>query len=164
MKELAVSASSYHKSRAGTTYSIVNRLLANGLLQRNSANLHLIEITPTGTHELLKWLAPPLPAADISHSADLLRLRCFFLGALPAEQRKIFLAEAHTALHAFLAEAEELLSQSQARNDYFCLLAITNVVMETQSRLRWLKLVTELLENPLPEDICWKEAILNRIC
>lgn len=163
MKELAVSASSYHKSRAGTTYSIVNRLLAQGLLQRNPANPHLIEITPSGTTELHKWLAPPLPAADISHSADLLRLRCFFLGALPAEQRQIFLEEAQTALQGFLAEAEDLLSQSQARNDYFCLLAITNVVMETQSRLRWLKLVAELLEHPIPEDACWREAILERI-
>ena len=107
MKELSLSASSYHKSRAGTAYSVAKRLLESGLLEHHQSNHEderLINITARGVEALQQWISNPVPAPDIAHSADLLRLRFFFLGAVDQDQRLAFIDHALELLRSFCQE------------------------------------------------------------
>lgn len=165
MKELSLSASSYHKSRAGTAYSVSNRLIEFKLLQfTGSANGvekdRLVTVTPTGVSVLKEWLAPPTPMADVAHSADLLRLRFFFLEALEVEDRLAFIDQAEIGLQSFFEECKALISANQEIGDYYGALATASTILETEARLRWLKVVRQLVTNPLAQNSDWSAQIL----
>lgn len=161
MKELSTSASTYYKSRAGTAYSVASRLVEMGLIENLDEGL--IQVTPAGEAELRSWIGPSVPMMDVAHSADLLRLRFFFLGALPMKERLEFIDQSLASLNVLLTRCEDLISKNQAIGDYFGALATASVVLETRSRIRWLGLVRDLVENPLPKDQPWDEAILARL-
>lgn len=162
MKELSLSASSYHKSRAGTAYSVAKRLLETGLLkhQSNHEEERLISITPAGVQALQQWLSDPVPAPDIAHSADLLRLRFFFLGAIDQKQRLAFIDQALDGLREFLHECESLLPENEKIGDYFGVLATLSTVLETRARIQWLTIVREWVLHPLPLEEGWAETVL----
>ncbi len=157
MKELSFSASSYHKSRAGTAYSVAKRLLGFGLLE--TAEGDTVRVTQAGVEALREWLAPPVPAADVAHSADLLRLRFFFLGAAEPERRLAFIDDAIQGLEAFLVKCEDLLPANEALGDYFGVLATLSSILETRARIQWLKLVRAYVLEPIP-DGKWAETVL----
>lgn len=163
MKELSLSASSYHKSRAGTAYSVSNRLLDSGHIARAFDKGEEIKITEKGIEALQGWLIPPIDQKDITHSADLLRLRFFFLGVINQEQRLAFIDQSIEGLKQFLAECEALVPQNEAIGDYFGVLATLSTILETKARIQWLTLVREYVQNPMADGESWSETVMKRL-
>ena len=157
MKELGASESSYHKNRAGTAYSVAKRLTKNGYLTQTVHGD--IQLSAKGLNELQHWLKPPIPAADISHSVDLLRLRFFFLGAITQDERLAFIENSIEGLKNFLVRCEALLDENEEIGDYFGLLATANTILETQARIQWLKVVGELVKQPLSSESDWATVV-----
>lgn len=161
MKELSSSASTYHKSRAGTAYSISKRLLDLGLIEKLDGDL--VQVSQEGEKVLRDWTGPDVPMMDVAHSADLLRLRFFFLEILPPEQRLEFVDKSIASLEIFLARCKGLIPQNQEIGDYFGALATVCSVLETQARIEWLRMVRDWVQSPMPEDADWTKAILARL-
>lgn len=159
MKELSGSASTYHKNRAGTAYSIAHRLLKAGLLQADAEER--VTITESGRAALMEWLTPPIPMADIAHSADLIRLRFFFLEIVPQETRLQFIDDAIAGLETFLAQCEALIPENERIGDYFGVLATASTVLETRARIEWLRLVRGYVEAPLDGE--WARTVLEQL-
>lgn len=155
MKELSLSESSFHRSRAGTAYSVSKRLLAAGFLARDTSKSEQVVITESGVQALTAWVAPPVPLGDIAHSADMIRLRFFFLGALEPAQRLVFIDTALEGLQEFLARCESLLQANQDIGDYFGFLATVSSVYETRARISWLRFVRTWVEKPLGPEEDW---------
>ena len=160
MKELSASASSFHKSRAGTAYSVSKRLLKFGLLEATASG-EQIQISPAGVVALQGWMAVPVPQRDIAHSADLLRLRFFFLGVIDQPSRLRFIDSSIDGLQQFLRRCEELVPANEAIGDYFGVLATLSTILETQARIEWLRIVRKWVENPMAEDQPWSEIALK---
>lgn len=159
MKELESSASSYHKSRAGAVYAAMKRLLGFGYIASNDGD---VSVTPLGEAALKQWLGPPIPMADIAHSADLVRLRMFFLGAIEQDQRLAFVDQSLAGLRSFLAECEGLLAKNEEIGDYFGVLATASTILETRARIEWLTLVRKFVEHPArPGD--WAAAVKREL-
>ena len=159
MKDLSISASSFHRSRAGTAYSVAKRLLEFGLLQKQPDDAILI--TPAGEAALKQWLTPPGPFADGAHSADLLRLRFFFLEAVDLPTRLAFIDASIEGLRAFLIECDNLIPENEAISEYYGLLATASMIFETKARIKWLELVREFVANPEPpsDGSSWTAAV-----
>jgi DNA-binding PadR family transcriptional regulator len=147
MKELATSNSTYYKSRAGTAYSVVERLIRFGMIEYSTEGGHqdekLIQVTPAGRAALESWLTPPIPIADIAHSADFIRLRFFFIGVLEPKKRLAFIDDSLDGLRSHLARCEALIPENEALGDHFGALATLSIVLETKARIQWLELVRD---------------------
>ncbi|QYK54235.1 MAG: hypothetical protein KF824_04895 [Fimbriimonadaceae bacterium] len=165
MKELSYSESTYHKSRAGTAYSVSKRLIENGLLQTVLQDVdtkeNLVKVSESGEKALQQWLTPPLPQSDIAHSADLVRLRFFFLGVIHSEQRLALIDNTIGGLREFLARCEALIPANEQLGDYFGALATVSCILETKARLEWLTIVRDLVEKPISSEENWSETILK---
>jgi DNA-binding PadR family transcriptional regulator len=161
MKELSLSESSYHKSRAGTAYSVANRLIGFGLLQPvDSAEEGPIQITPAGISALHDWIAPPIAMPEIAHSADLIRLRFFFLGVLEPATRIEFIDGCIAGLEVFLTKCEALVPENERIGDYFGVLATLSTIFETRARIAWLNVVRDWVLNPRPITPGWSAHAL----
>jgi len=160
MKELSTSGSTYYKSRAGTAYSVSKRLLNFGLLAESGEGS--IRITEAGIAAIQAWLAPPIPLPDIAHSADLIRLRFFFVGIVPLADRLAFIDSSIEGLTEFLAKCKSLLKDNEDIGDYFGVLATMSTVLETNARITWLQIVRDLVENPMAPDAPWAEMALQK--
>jgi DNA-binding PadR family transcriptional regulator len=161
MKELSLSESSYHKSRAGTAYSVAKRLIGFGLLEpTDSAAESPIQITPIGIAALHDWIAPPIAMPEIAHSADLIRLRFFFLGVLGPNTRVKFIDECIAGLEVFLTKCEALVPENERIGDYFGVLATLSTVFETRARIAWLKVVRNWVIDPRPITPGWSAVAL----
>lgn len=161
MKELSSSASTYHKSRAGTAYSVAKRLIDLGLIERLDEDR--VRVTPSGEDVLRAWTGPDVPMMDVAHSADLLRLRFFFLEVLPPEQRVEFVDRSLASLRIFEERCRSLIPQNQEIGDYYGALATVCSVMEARARIAWLEMVRELVTHPLPQDADWTQEIMKRL-
>lgn len=165
MKELSGSETTYYKSRAGTAYSVSNRLLGFGLLKASDSDQgqeNLIEISPRGTEVLAEWLTLPLPLPEIAYSADLVRLRFFFLGVVDQPSRLEFIDGAISGLEQLLQRCESLVHENEKIGDYFGGLATVSLILETHARIRWLRLVRDWVENPIT-DPNWAEIIIKTV-
>ena len=167
MKELGTSESTYHKSRAGTAYSVSKRMLEFGLLEPNESSVpgdeKLVRITPDGINALQEWLTPPIPLPDIAHSADLIRLRFFFLGVIDQDKRLAFIDDTLKGLENFLARCEALIQANEDIGDYFGALATISSILETRARIEWLKIAREWVVDPMDSSEDWSDKILRRI-
>jgi len=167
MKELSHSESTYHKSRAGTAYSVSRRLIEHGFLEHapptDSEGDALIQISSKGTAELQEWMKPPLPLGDIAHSADLIRLRFFFLGVVDQQQRLDFIDNSIEGLQIFLKRCEALIPANEELGDYFGALATVSTILETKARIEWLNIVRHWVQNPMSENENWSDTILNQL-
>ena len=161
MKELSSAASTYYKSRAGTTYSISKRLLKFGLIEVTDPAKDLIQTTAAGKEELRQWLLKPIPESDVAHSADLVRLRMYYFGIINPEERIRFIDNVLVQLREQLALVENLPIQSQKIGDYFGAVAAMAGVIEVRARIDGLLLVREFLANPLSEDVDWVKTMLE---
>jgi len=147
MREFQSSTSTYFSSRASTIYPLVSRLEQRGLLR--SVEESRIEITEEGLSQLRAWLGDPVPQDDLAHTADLLRLRTFFLAAVSSEQRVTFIDQALADLRTYLHRCELSAKRDGDLGDPFSALASQGVVFETKARIEWLESVrTALLELP----------------
>lgn len=156
MKDLSMSASSFHKSRAGATYSVCTRLLRFGLIQSTN---NLVQITDLGLRALGDWYTTPVPMVDVAHSADLIRLRFFFLGTIPMAKRLEFIDSSIEGLLVYEKTCEALLQGNQEVGDYHGVLASAGVLMETRARIHWLSLVRSLVENPIEDETKWASTV-----
>lgn len=167
MKELGTSESTYHKSRAGTAYSVSKRMLDFGLLEPSDSSEpgdeKLVRITTEGVKALQEWLTPPIPLPDIAHSADLVRLRFFFLGVVDQEKRLAFIDDTLRGLEIFLSRCEALIQANEDIGDYFGALATISSILETRARIEWLKIAREWVVHPMESDKGWSDRILRRI-
>ena len=149
MKQLSSSGSTYYKSRAGTTYSVMDRLVKFGLVEAIASEVEpderLVKVTSDGVQALQGWLTPPVPEEDIAHSADFVRLRMFFLGVVDPPIRIAFIENALTGMRAHLLDCEALLKRAESEGGEFEQLAILSVVYETRARVAWLEAVRERL-------------------
>ena len=160
MKELSLSESSFHKSRAGTAYSVANRLLKSGALEQVDDQ---IKISAKGAKELQNWITEPVPMADIAHSADLIRLRFFFLGVVDQHERLHFIDSAIAGTEVFQQKCECLLKENEKIGDYFGVLATLSSVMEVRTRIQWLRIVREWVENPIVNRQEWAKRVLESL-
>jgi DNA-binding PadR family transcriptional regulator len=167
MKEISSSESSYYKSRAGTAYSVANRLIGFELLESvpnpGKDDEKWIQITESGISALQAWVTPPIPLPDIFHSADLVRLRFFFLGVVDKEKRLDFIDDSIKGLKVFLAKCEQLIPKNEALGDYFGVLATVSTILETRARIQWLTLVREWIESPLASDKSLSEIVMEKL-
>ncbi len=159
MRELSLSESSFHKSRAGTAYSIAKRLIASGLLATLPSKQ--VEITALGMTILQDWLSEPVPLEDVAHSADLIRLRFFFLGAVSLETRLHFIDSSLASLDDFLKRCEALLWENESIGDYFGVLATASTLYETRARMQWLRLVRRWVEAPMEPGASWSKTVMD---
>jgi DNA-binding PadR family transcriptional regulator len=143
MKELSNSTSTYYRSRAGTAYPVVERLVVSGLLAyqdvAGSKGERFVAITPEGVAALNDWLNPPVEFEEVAHTVDFLRLRTFYLGAATPEVRQRFFAEALSSLETQLKNLELALAEYREMGDTFSELATLGVVHETRGRISWLR-------------------------
>jgi len=167
MKELSHSESTYHKSRAGTAYSVSRRLIEHGFLEHvdsaEGGTEVLVQISEKGRAELQDWMKPPLPLGDIAHSADLIRLRFFFLGVVDQQQRLDFIDNSIEGLQVFLKRCEALIPANEELGDYFGALATVSSILESRARIEWLKIVRHWVENPMSENENWSDTILEQL-
>lgn len=162
LRELETSASSYHKSRAGTVYSIANRLLDKGILEREPDG-ERVRLSASGVELLKEWVAPPTPFEDVTYSSDLLRLRFFFLGILEADDRRRYVEDALQSLREFLVTTEALLDENEKIDEPFGMLATLNIVLETRARIQWFETVLEFVDDPSSIDRPWSKTVFKRI-
>jgi DNA-binding PadR family transcriptional regulator len=166
MRELGTSESTYHKSRAGTAYSVTKRLLEFGLLinpENEERDENRVQISESGIEALQQWMTPPIPLEDVAHSVDLLRTRFFFLGALTPETRIQFIDNALASLRIFAAKCEELLKANEDLGEYFGVLATLGVVMETRARIEWLTIVRKFVAQPMPQGSDWAKTMIQQL-
>lgn len=167
MRELEESESSYHRSRAGSAYSVANRLLKDGYLESvtsgSSSARRTVKLSESGRDRLQGWLAPPVPMADVAYTVDLVRLRCFFLGALQPDDRRRFIDETIGRLEEFGQRCEALVRANQGIGDYFGVLAAAATVVETQARIQWLRAIRDLVEAVPPDQTIWADTVLARL-
>jgi hypothetical protein len=143
MKELSSSESTYHKSRAGTAYSVSKRLLGFKLLEQFSS--------PEGEEKLVRITEEGIEA-----------LRFFFLGVTDQEARLAFIDDSLRGLHIFLERCEGLIHANEKIGDYFGALATLSSVLETRARIEWLKVVRKWVVNPIPDEQGWAKTILSQ--
>lgn len=163
MKDLSLSESSYHKSRAGAAYSVAKRLIDFGLICHAEAEKgereKRVVVTDQGSASLKEWLSPPVPMGDVAHSADLLRLRFFFLEALDLQARLEFIDQSILSLEELKRRSEGLIAENQRIGEYFGALATVSFILEAEARIRWLRLARDLIEQPLSKDADWTDEI-----
>lgn len=161
MKELSLSVSSYHKSRAGAAYSVTSRLIAAGFLEHEHSGSKNVRITESGEEALRAWLKPPISSSDIAHSADLVRLRFFFLGAIPLPDRLAFIDQVSDELESLLETSKQMLPANEEIGDHFGVLATLSMVLETRARIEWLRIVRRWVEAPPAEGESWSDVVLR---
>lgn len=165
MKELSSSGSSYYKSRAGTAYSITKRLTGFGLVGpangTGEETERLLVVTAAGETAIRSWLTPPIPHRDIAHSADLVRLRFFFLGMLEPDERLKFIDDCLGSMEKLRVRTEALVAENEKIGDYFGALATLSIILETRARIEWLQTVRRWVESP-PET-GWTSLVLGSV-
>jgi len=161
MKQLSLSESTFHRSRAGTAYTTMNRLMRLGLVEKLDDDN--VQVTEKGVAALREWTGPEVPMMDVAHSADLLRLRFFFLEVLSPADRLEFVDRSIASLREFESRCVGLLPKNQEIGEYFGALATACSILEVRARIKWLETVRSLVEQPLPPDADWTTAILARI-
>lgn len=148
MRELSNSSSTFYRKRASSTYRVAQRLVDLGFLSPVGEGVgargdRLLEATAKGRAELRRWLTPPTPQFEVDHSMDLVRLRVFFLGALPAGEQRAFLEAALKSLKVRLVKQEE--DVATASNEFEALGSLGGVY-ETKARMAWLEEVKRRLD------------------
>lgn len=133
------SPSSHWSGSAGAIYPLLARLEERGLvtskrLPRGGRRGWTYALAPAGRTQFLRWLAPPVTADMVSLSVDPLRTRVYFLGALPARRREVFLTESIGKLRAHLADLA-----SVSREDEFDRLAVEGATRMMKARLAWME-------------------------
>lgn len=134
---------------AGAIYPLLERFEERGLVRsrkamRGERESWLYTLTAGGRGRLREWLGPPLMPDVVSITADPLRTRMYFLGALSTRERSAFIASARTALQRHLAELENCSAM-----DVLDRLALRGAIRMTHARLAWLDEVRRVVARGL---------------
>jgi DNA-binding PadR family transcriptional regulator len=163
MKMMSLSGSTFYKSRAGTAYSVTKRLVSAGYfaqVPQDSGDPH-ISVTPKGIEALREWLTPPIAPEEIAHSADLIRLRFYFISVIDADARLAFIDDSLEGLRQRLGFVEERMRLNAGDGHYFATLAGLSSLMETKARIEWLEHVRKWVVDPPKDKAGWVDEILN---
>lgn len=163
MKMMSMSGSTYYKSRAGTAYSVTKRLVGAGYFEQvpqESGDPH-IKITEKGIQALREWVTPPISPHDIAHSADLIRLRFYFISVVDQQARLSFIEDSLNGLKARIKDVENTMRLNAADGHYFATLATLSSIMETRARIEWLEHVRNFVADPTTDKSAWVEMILK---
>jgi len=144
MRELSGSASAFIRSKAGTVYPLVSRLVKAGLLayeegDKGSKGDRNLKITEVGLEKIRTWLASPIPREDITHTVDLIRMRSGYLGALQPEDREQFVDRSLAGLRDHLRTCEQRELHYLGQGDAFGALGVREMIHETRARIAWLE-------------------------
>lgn len=165
MKMLSNAGSTYYKSRAGTAYSIGNRLIKEGLLEFDTPSGEnedrKVRISEKGLAALREWMKPPLSPTDAAFSSDLIRLRFYFLGSIDKEERLGLIESARAETEKVVKMCKGFLIDNENIEDYFGVLATMSAILEFEARLKFLDLVKDLVENPMKPGEAWSEKALK---
>jgi len=147
MREFQGSTSTYYSGRASTIYPVIRRFLACGLAA--SVEEGKVEITAFGVRRMREWLSPPVPMQDLAHTADMLRLRVFYLALVPSEVRARLIDEALDDLTNYLRTCTRSAERDAELGDPFSALASEGVLYETRARIEWLRAIRDrVIELP----------------
>jgi DNA-binding PadR family transcriptional regulator len=163
MKLMSLSGSTFYKSRAGTAYSVTKRLVSAGYFEQvpqESGDPH-IKVTDQGVQALREWLIPPISPEEIAHSADLIRLRFYFISVIDADERLAFIDDSLQGLRKRLGFVEKRMRLNAGDGHYFATLAGLSSLMETKARIDWLEHVREWVANPPADNSAWVDKILK---
>jgi len=140
---LLASRSARFSGSAGAIYPLVVRLEARGLVRsrRDARSLQarrLYTTTAAGTRRLREWLGPRVRDEDVGAVHDPLRVRVYFLAALPAGARRRFLDAAHAGLRRTLAHMQADLAAYRRDESRLSAIAMQGAIDLTRAQLRWL--------------------------
>ena len=144
MRGFAGSTTDFFRSKIGTVYPLVARLVAAGLLayaaeERGAKGDRLLTITPAGLERVRSWLTSPVPRDEISHTVDLVRLRAGYLGTLEPEERTRFIDDSLDGLRDHLHRCHTRAAQYVEAGDHFGAIGVRETIYETQARIAWLE-------------------------
>jgi DNA-binding PadR family transcriptional regulator len=136
------SRSARFSGSAGAIYPLVARLRARGLLRSHPdvngrQRRSLDEVTPQGKRLLVRWLRG-LNDLDLGAVHDPVRIRVYFLAALPVEARKRFLEEARAGLIRTLELMQTDLAGYERDHSPLSALATRGAIELARAQLRWL--------------------------
>jgi DNA-binding PadR family transcriptional regulator len=143
MQELSASASAFVRSKAGSVYPLVARLVDSAFLcyeegRRGSKGDRKLEITAAGLDRIQGWLMSPIPREDIAHTVDLIRMRSGYLGTLEPKDREQFVDRSLAGLREHLKRCEEREIHYLEAGDAFGALGVREMIHETRARIAWL--------------------------
>ena len=143
MRELSGSDSAFIRSKAGTVYPLVNRLVRASLLtyetkKRGPKGERMLRITPEGLELLKSWLTGPIQQREITHTVDLVRMRSGYLGTVGPEERARFVDRSLEGLRQHLKECEAREIHYLENGDAFGALGMRQMIHETRARIAWL--------------------------
>ena len=144
MRELSSSDSAFIRSKAGTVYPLVNRLLRADLLlyetkKRGSKGERMLRITPAGLERLKSWLTGPIQQKEITHTVDLVRMRSGYLGTVGPKERAKFVDRSLQGLREHLLECQAREIHYLEAGDAFGALGMRQMIHETRARIAWLE-------------------------
>lgn len=134
---------------AGSIHPALERLRRRGEAARRAApqgrrERSLWTATPAGVARLRAWLEPPLDEAEFDAPYDALRLRVYFLEALPPARRRACLLAAEEGLRAQVRRAA-MYVRDVGGLGVASRLAARGLQLSAQSRLRWMEEVRATL-------------------
>jgi DNA-binding PadR family transcriptional regulator len=143
LKVFLDSPSPYWSGSAGAVYPLLARLEGRGLVRAQAHSVgrrasRRFVLTPRGQRVLERWLGPPLPAWILGIPMDPLRTRMGFLGALPAQKRVLFLAEAERQARVHLGNARKEMADTRTAGDPYDQFVSRGAVASLEARLTWL--------------------------
>lgn len=151
-QEFLASTSAHWSGSAGAIYPLLARLAQHGLIKAKESewgrgSKKEFSITRRGLAALRSWIGPPLPQWTAAPTFDPVRTRLSFLGALPAEKRREFVAEARENLERELLRVREAVSAFHADEDPYEYLSTLGTMHELEGRRRWLEDVERLVTS-----------------
>jgi DNA-binding PadR family transcriptional regulator len=143
-REFLASPTPHWSGSAGAIYPLVGRLAKRGLVRAargtgDGRGGTLYALTAAGGRALRGWLGPPLSPLTLGLPPDPIRTRVGFLGLLPEEERRSFLAAAEEDLRRQLAEA------LPPADDPFERWAARALYLMREARLAWVREMAEAL-------------------
>ena len=90
---------------------------------------------------LRSWFALSDDDTSISVCLDSIRSRAYFMKVLTPNQRKDFLSQSLVRLSALLRECRKTVNAYRKIGDGFSEAAMRGAVMETQARIRWVRMM-----------------------
>jgi len=138
------SPSSYWSASAGAIYPLLSRLEKRGLVSareeaRGSRKRRLLTVTERGRRALEGWLTSGVDPSIAAAVFDAVRTRVFFLGAVPAGERRRFLRSARRELERHLALVEGDVEAARLAGERYRVLGARGAWHTAKARLAWVE-------------------------
>jgi DNA-binding PadR family transcriptional regulator len=150
MLGLSASASDFVRSKAGTVYPLVKRLVRDGFLvyegeERGSKGERRLRVSPAGLEAVKGWVLEPVPPQEVAHTVDLVRMRAAVLGMIEPAARRTYIDSSLAGLQVHLRRCQEREREYLAVGDEFGALGMREFLSETRARMAWLEAERETI-------------------